>query len=354
VLILYLSGREVEYTRNDVLVRALKRIATVDVLSEHGPGSILFRSLRLTLRALPLLFRKDYDLVVVGFYGHLLMLPIGLLSRAPILFDAFVSTYDTLVQDRRQVREGSLGAYLARWLDRTASNLSDQILLDTPQHAAYFESALGITGEKLRTLPVGCNEELFAPRPVVPHEGLVVLYYCTYLPLHGADVVLAAAAMLEDQAGLSFRLVGRGPEYDHVRALAEKLELSNLAFVPALPLEGLVEEISRADICLGGHFGQSEKASRVIPGKIYQILSMAKPLIAADTPANLSLLEHERQAFLCPPGDPAALAAGIADLASDPARRGRLAQAGRRRFLDCCSEAAITKELSIIVGELVR
>ncbi len=165
----------------------------MDVLSESGPGRILFRSLRLALRALPYLLRNNPDLVVVGFYGHLLMLPIGLFSRTPVLFDAFISTYDTLIQDRRQIRAGSPGAWLARWLDRTACGLSEHILIDTPEHRAYFQSELGVSGEKISVLPVGCNEDLFLPRPADPHDGLVVLYYCTYLPLHGADVVVEAA-----------------------------------------------------------------------------------------------------------------------------------------------------------------
>ena len=29
------------------------------------------------------------------------MLPVGILTRQPVMFDAFVSTYDTLIQDRQ-------------------------------------------------------------------------------------------------------------------------------------------------------------------------------------------------------------------------------------------------------------
>jgi glycosyltransferase involved in cell wall biosynthesis len=282
------------------------------------------------------------------------MLPIGVLSRAPILFDAFVSTYDTLVQDRAEIRVGSLGALLARWLDQAACYLSDRVLLDTPEHSAFFQSVLGISGEKISVLPVGCNEDLFFPRPSEPHDGLIVLYYCTFLPLHGADVVVEAALRLQDRAALTFRLIGEGPEYSRVRALADQLELTNLIFIPSMPLEGLTAEISQADICLGGHFGLSEKAGRVIPGKIYQILAMARPLIAADTPANNTLLEPGEHALLCPPGDPDALAAAILYLAGNPGARATLGEAGRARFLACCSEGVITQELSRLVDRMMK
>ncbi len=82
---------------------------------------------------------------------------------------------------------------------------------------------------------------------------------------------------LQDQADIEFRLIGQGPEYHRVRALADQLKLDNVQFLPPIPLEDLADEISQADICLGGHFGPSQKAGRVIPGKIYQILAMARP-----------------------------------------------------------------------------
>jgi glycosyltransferase involved in cell wall biosynthesis len=68
--------------------------------------------------------------------------------------------------------------------------------------------------------------------------------------------------------------------------------------------------IRQADVCLG-IFGTSEKASRVIPNKVYQILASKKHLITADTPAIRELLKEGPCVHLVPPGDAKALASAI-------------------------------------------
>ena len=82
--ILYLVGRELGYTRNSVLLRAFCRLGTVQVIGETQSGSLLLRIARVFFRALPYLLTQQYDLIFVGFYGHLLMLPVGILSRSPV------------------------------------------------------------------------------------------------------------------------------------------------------------------------------------------------------------------------------------------------------------------------------
>ena len=352
--ILYLTGRELAYPRNEVLFRAFQRLGAVVEPVGGGPfRSLLLRSLTVGLRALPRLLRRRYDLVFVGFYGHLLVLPVGMLAKGPVLFDAFVSTYDTLCFDREVCTPHSFLGRLAFRLDQAACRSADLVLLDAHQHVVYFARTFRLPSDRLIALPVGCNEDLFHPRPKPSRRDPVtrVLYYCTYLPLHGVETVLHAAALV-DAEPIHFRLVGSGRTYTRARRLARQLGLRNVAFVPPIPLQSLPDEIAAADICLGGHFGQSPKAGRVIPGKVYQILAMARPLIASDTPANRELLSHGETAYLTPPAHPQALAAAILTLHRDEALRHALAVRGRALYEQCCSEAVITARLREIVHRI--
>ena len=352
--ILYLAGREIEYPRNDVLLRAFQRLGTIEVVGETGPSSLLLRNMRIALRTLPHLLAGHYDLVFVGFYGHLLMLLVGALSRWPILFDAFVSNYDTLCFDRGIFAPHSLGGRLAFWLDQRTCRLADHILLDTQHHVGYFTRTFDLPPDHLEALPVGCNEDIFYPRPPSQRCNVTrVLYYSTYLPLHGVETVVRAAALLATEP-VCFRLIGNGMGYDRVRRLADHLGLKNTTFVPLVPLETLPGKIAAADICLGGHFGRSGKASRVIPGKIYQILAMARPLVAADTPANQELLSHGETAYLCPVAEPEALASAILKLHQDAALRDHLAVRGHTLYMERCSESVITERLRNLVDEMAR
>ncbi|MGD8752928.1 MAG: glycosyltransferase family 4 protein [Anaerolineales bacterium] len=351
--ILFVAGRELSYPRNDVILRALQRFGDVDVVGEDHLGSLSYRNFRLILRLIPKLLTKKHDLVFVGFYGHVLMLFAGTLSIKPVIFDAFVSTYDTLSDDRQIIRSSSIIGRLAFQLDRFSCRLADHILLDTAQHVDYFVDTFNISPDLFDALPVGCNESLFYPREEPSNDKVVVLYYTTYQPLHGVDVVIQAAKLLSAQGSLHFRLIGNGPEYEKVTRLIEKLELENVSLKPYLPIKELPEEIGSADILLGGHFGTSSKAGRVIPGKLYQILAMRRPMIAADSIAIRTLIEDGTDAILCRPGDPVALAHAIEKLCKDSNLRDHLKNNGRRLYETCCSESIITEKLKRIVDRVV-
>ena len=352
--VLFLTGREISYERNAVLLRAFRRLGQVVVCAENTSASIPVRSLRVGLGALRYLRTREFDLVFVGFYGHLLMLPVGFLSKQPVLFDAFVSTYDTLCNDRKVFAPRSLPGRLAFWLDRAACHLASKVMVDTSLQADYFAKTFGLDASQVHPVPVGCSAEVFARRLSRPRDAITrVLYYCSYQPLHGVDTVIRAAAQLTVEP-IQFKLIGTGPTYVKARQVADELRLENIAFSPFQRLEQLPIEIADANICLGGPFGLSDKANRVIPGKIYQILAMARPLIAANTPANRTLLTHGETALLCTPGSSETLAAAILELHRDPALAGELANAGHRLYTERCSEAAITDRLREIISEMSR
>jgi glycosyltransferase involved in cell wall biosynthesis len=330
-----------------MLLRAFRCWAEVDVVAPHQRGSLMLDSLGSILSALQYLIANSYDLVCTGFYGHLITLPIALLSRKPVLFDAFVSTYDTLIEDRKTFAPRSGGAKLAHWLDQVACKLAGQVLLDTHTHAQYFASEFGVTLEKLNVLFVGCDEQVFYPRPSNQGKSPEVLYYSSYLPLHGTQVVIQAAKLLEGQA--KFRLIGTGRDFLQTRALAESIQARNIEFIPSIPLTFLPEEIARATICLGGHFGTSPKAARVIAGKTYQCLAMGKATIVGENPANHELLTHEKDAWFCAMNDPEDLARSIEILLNNISLRDTIGKHARMTFLERASTPVLQAQLKQIV-----
>lgn len=348
--ILFVSGREISYERNQVLLRALGRFAEVEAIAYPFPSrSLLASSLWLALRSVGRLATgPSFDLCLVGFYGYFIAQLLARTTRTPLLFDAFLSNYDTLCFDRREYAPNSWRGRLAYGLDRSTCDLAAGVILDTPRHSDYFVHTFQLSPHKLYTVPVGCNEDLFYPRPATKTTRLQVLTYSSYMPLHGMDTVVQAAALVKDLP-LHFRLIGAGPELARVQHLAASLPVPNLEFVPPVDKETLAAEIAGAHICLGGHFGITAKAGRVVPGKLYQMLAMARPVIAGATPANQDLLRHGRDAWLVPPGDPIALANGLRTLFTDCGLRHNLAQTGRALFKRKASEAIIAKQLQRIV-----
>jgi glycosyltransferase involved in cell wall biosynthesis len=324
-------------------------------ITDSRPGSLTARLLRLTPRLIRAL-RRPHDLVLVGFYGYPLVWMMRRFTRRPVLFDAFLLTHDTLVEDRRRYGPRSFVARLALTVDRLGGRAADRVLLDTQTQAARFSRVTGVAPARVSPLFVGCNEGLFHPAvlPDRPPDGnFNVLYYGTYQPLHGMETVVAAARLLAHQPAIRWRIIGRGQMYPRVRRLADEWGLTNVEFQPPLPYADLPGAIAGADLCLGGPFGATDKARRVITGKTFQFLSMCKPVVVSDTPANHELLIPEESACFVPIADPDALAAAVQGLRSDAERRQRLSEGGHARYRDRASEAVIGARLRGIVEEML-
>ena len=125
------------------------------------------------------------------------------------------------------------------------------------------------------------------------------------------------------------RLIGDGQLGGWLERGAARDRPPGLTWERWVPYESLGAEVGRAAICLGV-FGESAKAARVVPNKVWQAMAAGRPVVTADTPAVREVLEDGRTALLVPPGDADALAAALARLAGDAALRERLGAAPGR------------------------
>jgi len=348
--VLFTCGREPEYVRNLLVRRALRQQFDVVEVTDSGAGSLLLRNLRLLPRLVAAM-RSPHDLVFVGFYGYLLTLFLSRLTRKPILFDAFVSNWDTLCFDRQTLKPDSIGGRLAQALDIRACLTASHCLLDTHAHQRYFEEAFGIPDGRVSVFYLGYDHEIFHPRPLPrENERFVVFYYGSFLPLHGLDQIVAAAQILRGQRDIEFRVLGEGMVYPRVRKLAEELGLEHLTFQAPVPYARLPDAIAEASLCLGGPFGATAKAGRVIAGKTFQFMAMARPTIVGDSPANRELFIHGEDVWMCRLADPQALASAILELKRDAQLRASIAQRGAEHCRDEFSMEKQGQRLAQIVA----
>lgn len=349
--VLFVAGREIGYPRNKVILRALRHAGCeVQVVASEG-NSYARRLPEVTWRMLREVARREVepDIYLVGFLGHTILPILRPLTRRPLVFDPFVSLYETLCEDRGRIKPGGTASRLLARLDAWTCGAADMVLVDTQAHADYFASTFRQPRDKFVRLWVGADDEMFFPRKGREggeREGVTVFYYATFQPLHGVEVVLDAAEELSGRRGVRFLLVGRGPELPLLRSRLEGMARTGaLTWRPWASEAELAELIAAADICLGGHFSPRPKAGRVIPGKIYQFMAMRKPVIAGDCPANRELLEPGRHALMVPRGDPRALAEAVDYLARDGKKREEMAENAHRLFVERCSPAALSAEL---------
>jgi glycosyltransferase involved in cell wall biosynthesis len=353
---------EAGYDRNRVLLRGFSDNG-IEVLQCHvpvwetmryktsalkGPLHYLRIVLKLAVAYVKLavcyLRAPAHDVVLVGYLGHFdvfIARALSRLRRKPLVFDAFVSLYDTAVEDRGLFGRRSALARLLRRVDRWACELSDVVLLDTNQHIDYFCQELGLDQSKFQRVLVGADPAYAVTEPDAPtDERFVVLHYGKFAPLHGMGFIIDAADRLRDRPDILFRIVGGGQTFDESRAHAEQLGLTNIELIPWIEPNALPKAIREAHVCLG-IFGDTPKASRVVPNKVYQCLAAGAAVVTGRSPASEELLVDRKHALLCEMASGRAIADAILELREDPRLRDRLGRNGALLYREHFTPKAI-------------
>lgn len=335
------------YSRNKALIRGLKQNG-VQVIECRSSKSGIRKYLDLIMKHSRI--RNGYDAMVVGFPGFQCAVLAKILARKPIIFDAFVSLYDSNVFDRKITPKKSLKAGYYWFLDWLSCRLADKVLLDTNEHISFFADTFKIKENKLYRIFVGADSEVFYPRGDKNKESVFQVHFHGYfIPLQGVRHIIKAAEILRNEE-IVFNIVGRGQEFKEIEDLVGSSGLmENINLIEPVELEKLPDLITQADICLG-IFGDTQKTKRVIPNKVFECIAMGRPVITADTPAVRELFS-EKEIMLCRAADGKDLAEKIMTLKNDNDLRSMLALNGRRLFEEKLNEATLAKQLLKIINK---
>lgn len=296
--------------------------------------------------------RGDVVLVLYpGWFDTIVLAPLARLRRMPLVLDMYISLFDTVVADRKLASEGSVIGRVTRLVDRLSLRGASRILADTPEHADLFATLGGIARDRIGVVWVGADDDVLRPHPEIEPNAKRVLFYGTYIKLHGIDVIVRAAKLLEDE-GVDFHFIGTGQERASIDRLIEELRVSNVRMTDRVPFADLPAEIASAALCCG-IFGTSDKAGRVVPNKVFECVAVGRPVVTADTPAMRSVFA-ESEIALVPPGDPEALARMVRELLADPDRREAMAAAAHRRYVAEYATDSVSKQLEDELETAIR
>ncbi len=107
--ILTISNYTSHYTRTESLHQLLEEEDVAYTFINYYPKNYIFRSLLALWRLVTLV--RTYDAVLLHFRGYELFLPVWIvckLSHKKLIFDHFVSVWDTVCFDRKIVKPYSL------------------------------------------------------------------------------------------------------------------------------------------------------------------------------------------------------------------------------------------------------
>ncbi len=354
----FFGGYNPKYIRNVIIKEGLAKNG-VEVVECHAKSKFKFwlRYPMLLSKHLKMLPVK-YDLIFVPAFRHKdipLARLIGLLTNKPVVFDPLVSRYETKVLDQKRVTPYSLQARYNFEIDKLSFRLADMILVDTSAHADYYAREFGIERVKFRRIPVGVPDEPFSLFKARGEEkrreqsNFLVQFYGSFLPLQGVEYIVQAARIVQGKdKSVRFELIGSGQTFPMIKGLIEDWGLENMILRNWVPFHELPEMVSGADICLG-IFGNTEKALRVVPNKVFQCLSLKKPVITGRTPAILEYFVDRENIFLCEPANADSLAKTIMILRDNEELRKKIAENGHRLIQQNFTSTVIGRQVKEIL-----
>jgi len=342
--ILYFGNYDPKYSRNRVLIKGLRKNG-VEVLECNSRSYSFLKYFFLKLKYLK--YIGKFDAMIVGFPGHKAMFLARMLTRKPIIFDAFTSHYGGMILDRKKYPINNWHSRFYRFLDRWSCKLADLVLLDTNAHIDYFVDEYKIARDKFKVLYVGTDTDIFYPKKINNTGKLLIHFHGSFIPLQGVEYIIKAAKLLSDD-NVVFNIIGRGQTYKNNIKLAKQLKINNIKFINSVSYNELPNYIGRADISLG-IFGNSPKTELVIPNKVYEAMACAKAVITADTKAVKEIFRNGENILLCKKADPRDIADKILSLKNDKKLKDKISTNGYEYIRKNLTEKIIGNELKQII-----
>lgn len=354
-------SRNRKLARLIALVGAEVRVVRETVWGEDRIGLAAGRKIPTLLRAavryprllVRLLISSAPDAYLVSYPGWFdvpLVCLVARLKRRPVLFDPFISLYDTMIGDRRLHPEGSLPARMAAWIDRLSLRLADHVVADTHAHLALYDEMAPGSASKGTVIPLGADDDVFRPVAGVAVDERLVAFHGTFVPLQSVETVVEAGALLANR-GVRTLIIGDGQDRPAVEAALLRTHTDAIELVGLLPLEEVARRIATAAVCLG-IFGSSDKAGRVVPHKVYECIASGRPVVTRASSAIEGLFE-EGEIVTVPPRDAVRLAAAVMELLDDDARRQAIADAGLEAYRSRFHESALAQSLRVALDHTV-
>lgn len=242
-----------------------------------------------------------------------------------LVVEMYISGYDTLVKDRKLIEDGSKKAKAVMTKDILALTKSDYIIHTAAHEVSYWEKIIGINVEKEKVFiaPI-CNVSMLNLNRKFRQDGVLkICWWGTFIPLHGLDNILQAMKILKEKK-INFTCNLFGVNSTLFSTYVEKIQLEKLDSHVFLRKDLSFSNVSlprylvnNCDLALG-IFGNTDKASNVVPNKLIEALSMGIPTLTMNSPALREFFNPETDLWTCEPS-PESIAESVLTIADGAA-----------------------------------
>jgi glycosyltransferase involved in cell wall biosynthesis len=277
--ILWWGRSDPNYSRNRIIREQLKNL-NYEILDFHplvsrfGYIEALLKKIKRTDFVWVPCFRQRDILSASKWCFH---------KKIKLIIDPLISAWDKQTHEKKTILNKKQSDLLKE-KESILFNKADIVLADTNLHANLFQKELCVNKNKIFTVYVGAEENLFnsSPSQNYANKKFEILFYGSFLPLHGSEIIVKAAKLFEKNNNVKWTMLGDGPDLKKCKELAQNSP--NIFFENEIEYTKLASRIKEADLLLG-IFGKSNKAGNVIPNKVFQALSCGKTVITRQSNA---------------------------------------------------------------------
>ena len=201
--------------------------------------------------------------------------------RNKIIYDYFISIYQTIVEDRRLLRNRFLIKILIK-IEHFLLQLPSKIIVETEPIKRYllktFNQNLKIS---VIFTPVNENNFNFKKLQKYKEKSIDFIYWGTFINLHGLEILLHAAKFKKDI--YKIYLLGDGQEFQKIYELKNNLGLNNIVFDKTLisdnnKFEYFYNLLDSSRVVIGS-LSDTNKNKIVITSKVMEAAAMKMPVI---------------------------------------------------------------------------
>ncbi len=337
-----------DFGRNKIYINALKKAGnTVIECRDDSRGFIKYWRLWKKHREI----RNDYDAMIVGYPGHIIVPLAKLISPKPVIADLLGSLCDAEVNSHYPSFFKKIKAQV---IDFVAVWFADVILLEREAQKKFFEEKFG-KSVKYEVMYTGADEKFNDTNIRMMrmkqmdingnNRKFMVLIRGKLTPECGIMHILKAAEILENNKNIYFRIIGSGYFLNQTEKFLHQRNLPNVELISRfLPAKELIEKIEDADLILG-QFGDNPRLSRTIPHKAFEAFAMGIPYLTGDGLAIREIAEDGINVFFVPLANPTAIAHKIESLVKQPELLRQVAVRARKVFEEKFAPAPLVERL---------
>lgn len=329
----------------------------LDGLRKNGLNILECRDASPGLKKFFALYRKHrelkgkYDLIFVGYSGHLLVSFAWLISQKPIVFNALAPLYEGMVVSRK--RWGPFGlAALWYWLvDFVGFRCAALVLVETEAQKKYLQKIFWLPGKKFIRAWSGVDEKKIFFDPRVPKlSHFTVLFRGAFLPESGIQHAIEAAKILKDE-DIRFRIIGEGMMAPQIEKILDSFDSKNVEWIrQRLSDDELRIKMQECHLSLG-QLTDHPRLSRTTPFKAFESIAMKLPYLTARNKGILELLAENATCLGCNPADPEDLAQKILWAKNHPEETEKIAENGYQFFRSRLNSAVLARTVKAKLDE---